>query len=194
MGNCFTKWSNPLPLLLYHPHQPRKSPKSGISSSPRSSMSHHVAGEKRKTEQKLSCVTILVSFPQHSQPCAAHAAVCPGAVSPFVPAGISRMHLLQPLSGGRLPTAPSPQQAAFYSSPSVSPFAPHLYQRILSRVVAARLSLFPGGMEGRPTSAYMASNSVESPACLCPSAAAILYCHGEYLKGMVQQCEENEQG
>jgi hypothetical protein len=51
-----------------------------------------------------------------------------------------------------------------------------------------------GGIEGRPTSAYMASNSVESPACLCPSAAAILYCHGEYLKGMVQQCEGNKQG
>jgi hypothetical protein len=39
----------PLPLSLYYGYNPLKSPKSGISRPPMSSINHHVASKKRKT-------------------------------------------------------------------------------------------------------------------------------------------------
>src|SRR5918999_1724675 len=101
----------PLPLLLYSAHTTLKSPKSGISLPPMSSTSYHSVGEKRKTEQNLSCVTVLVSSPPHTQRTAGHTAGYPVFAALHQ---LPEMSFLQLSSRDRLPRAPSRQQGVDY--------------------------------------------------------------------------------
>ncbi len=72
----------PLPVSLYSAHNPLAPPKRGISFLSISSISYHGGSKKRKTKHNLSCLTVLVSFPQHTQLTDGHNTGCLQSASP----------------------------------------------------------------------------------------------------------------